>query len=307
MQIFDIQVLPEVWFMLNLIALLSGFGLLSAVAVLQRPAPARGTTEMLSVLFSFFLLAGVSFIGSYRGVVGRDPEPFTNFVLGLAVGVTLLAELRFVVRFRRRGGARRRMRTMVGLGAAAVVFWFAALAAGRAVQAASVMLNLVLVSFTFLCAHTAFELARRTPEAQWRPMFRGFATASAIVSGAYFLSWLLLTFVVPDLAIARSELVFVLGYIAGNIRLLAGLVRTFQEDLAARSHIKPSAAFGELYGLTPREREILERLFDGNTNAKIGHELCISVRTVDTHMVNIFKKCRVSSRYELFKLLRRHT
>lgn len=307
MSAFDIQVLPEVWFILNLVALLSGFGLLSAVAVLQKPAPAQGTNEMLSVLFGFFLLAGVSFIGSYRGVVGRDPEPFTNFVMGLAVAVTLLAEFRFILRFRRRRGVRRRARLLLGVGSAAMTLWFAAVISARGLLTASVLLHLTLVSFTVLCAHTAFELTRRSQAAQWRPMFRGFAVASAIVSGAHLLSWLLVKFVMPDLVIARSELVFVLGYIVANIRLLTGLVRTFQEEMAGRSHIKPSAAFAESYGLTRRELEILELVFDGNTNARIGDQLCISVRTVDTHLVNIFKKCQVRSRYELFKLLRKHT
>ena len=45
--------------------------------------------------------------------------------------------------------------------------------------------------------------------------------------------------------------------------------------------------------LTAREREILELIAKGSTNAEIGDKLFISTRTVDTHRNNIMKKLNI--------------
>ena len=47
-----------------------------------------------------------------------------------------------------------------------------------------------------------------------------------------------------------------------------------------------------------REREVIKQAAMGKSNKQIGDELCISERTVQTHMVNIFQKLRVGSRTE---------
>jgi len=49
------------------------------------------------------------------------------------------------------------------------------------------------------------------------------------------------------------------------------------------------------YGLTPREREILERLTEGHLQKYIARELLLSRHTVDTHLRNIFGKLHVHS------------
>jgi len=50
------------------------------------------------------------------------------------------------------------------------------------------------------------------------------------------------------------------------------------------------------YGLSPREQEVLDRLVDGHTYKKIA-ELChISVGTVRSHIMNIYRKLEVNSR-----------
>jgi DNA-binding NarL/FixJ family response regulator len=42
--------------------------------------------------------------------------------------------------------------------------------------------------------------------------------------------------------------------------------------------------------LTPREREILQLIAEGNTNKQIGKQLFISVKTVETHRLHIMQK-----------------
>jgi DNA-binding CsgD family transcriptional regulator len=49
-------------------------------------------------------------------------------------------------------------------------------------------------------------------------------------------------------------------------------------------------------GLTPREVEVLRLVAQGLTNFKVASELVISPRTVNTHLSNIFRKLKTSSR-----------
>ena len=54
------------------------------------------------------------------------------------------------------------------------------------------------------------------------------------------------------------------------------------------SHIK--------FDLSKRETQILDLISKGYTNPDISHDLCISINTVKTHIVNIFNKIGVSDR-----------
>ncbi len=56
----------------------------------------------------------------------------------------------------------------------------------------------------------------------------------------------------------------------------------------------------DIYGLTPREREILVMIALGLSNKDAARRLKLSVRTVETHRLNIRKKTRASSRRDLF-------
>lgn len=49
-------------------------------------------------------------------------------------------------------------------------------------------------------------------------------------------------------------------------------------------------------GLTDREREVLQLLARGRTNAQIAQELFLSTKTIRNHMSNVFAKMQVSDR-----------
>jgi DNA-binding NarL/FixJ family response regulator len=50
--------------------------------------------------------------------------------------------------------------------------------------------------------------------------------------------------------------------------------------------------------LTEREMEVLRMVTKGSSNKEIADRLCLSVRTIQGHLANIFNKLRVSSRTE---------
>lgn len=53
--------------------------------------------------------------------------------------------------------------------------------------------------------------------------------------------------------------------------------------------------------LSPREREILQYIAEGKTNASIAEKLTLSVRTVESHRLNLMKKLRINSHADLVK------
>ncbi len=58
---------------------------------------------------------------------------------------------------------------------------------------------------------------------------------------------------------------------------------------------------GSLDILSPREREILQLIAEGNTNAAIAKKLTLSVRTVEAHRARIMAKLRINSQAELVR------
>lgn len=58
--------------------------------------------------------------------------------------------------------------------------------------------------------------------------------------------------------------------------------------------------------LTAREQEILGQLAQGLTNQGIAKNLCLSVKTVDTHVANLMKKTGVNKRTQLLAYAYEH-
>ncbi len=71
--------------------------------------------------------------------------------------------------------------------------------------------------------------------------------------------------------------------------------------LGAQLAAEPPAADGPPDDLTEREVEILRLIALGHTNAEIGEQLFLSVRTVESHRAHVQQKLRRSSRAELVR------
>ena len=111
----------------------------------------------------------------------------------------------------------------------------------------------------------------------------------------------------------RDEAVAVLERAASELESY-GAVRYRQEaeqelrKLGRRVHRRSAPGKTDGAGvetLTEREAEIAALVTDRHTNPEIAAELFLSVKTVETHMRNIFRKLDVSSRVEVARVLER--
>lgn len=76
-------------------------------------------------------------------------------------------------------------------------------------------------------------------------------------------------------------------------RIRRSLRRFGHAHVNGRAHPEPT---GEMSSLSPREREILTLLAEGNTQTQIAADLVLSPRTVATHIQNLLRKLGVNSR-----------
>ncbi|MGY2491109.1 response regulator [Cupriavidus sp. CP313] len=81
--------------------------------------------------------------------------------------------------------------------------------------------------------------------------------------------------------------------------VLAG--RVFYSARIARGMAEQSPAAGPLDALTPRERDILRGIGRGLANKEIAAQLGVSVRTVETHRLNLKRKLGIEGRAGLVK------
>ena len=72
------------------------------------------------------------------------------------------------------------------------------------------------------------------------------------------------------------------------------------------AHLIPEGQLKTIFEekLCDREREVVSYVVHGFANREIADRLCISERTVSTHLVNIYEKLNVHSRAELTALVR---
>ncbi|MBC8154863.1 MAG: response regulator transcription factor [Bacteroidetes bacterium] len=86
----------------------------------------------------------------------------------------------------------------------------------------------------------------------------------------------------------------------------APMSRTIARKIAGSFHAN-SPTDSALASLTPREREILERLAKGHSHKEVALELFVSPTTVRKHIFNIYEKLQVHSKVEAVnKYLGRH-
>jgi two-component system response regulator NreC len=99
---------------------------------------------------------------------------------------------------------------------------------------------------------------------------------------------------------------YVLKHAAGvelvqAIRTAASGGTWLNPDLGARMAAAPDGPVGALADLSDREVEVLRLIALGHTNNEIAEQLCLSVRTIESHRAHIQQKLGVSTRSELVR------
>jgi DNA-binding CsgD family transcriptional regulator len=84
---------------------------------------------------------------------------------------------------------------------------------------------------------------------------------------------------------------------------LAAFAERARRELAATGETVRARTVGAVTALTPQEAYIARLARDGRTNAEIGSQLFLSVRTVEWHLRKIFTKLGIGSRRELHAVL----
>lgn len=85
--------------------------------------------------------------------------------------------------------------------------------------------------------------------------------------------------------------------------LIEGVRHALEIDARRRAGAAEMALVEErLQSLTPRERQVLERLLDGKPNKLIARDLDVSVRTVEIHRSNLMLKMGAKSASHLARL-----
>ena len=89
-----------------------------------------------------------------------------------------------------------------------------------------------------------------------------------------------------------------------NAQLIAAVRAALERDAAHRADAEHAAhVVRQLDRLTPREREVLERVVAGRHNREIAAELGISARTVEVHKAKIMDKLGVERLPDLIRLV----
>ncbi|MDC7124198.1 MAG: helix-turn-helix transcriptional regulator [Spirochaetales bacterium] len=106
------------------------------------------------------------------------------------------------------------------------------------------------------------------------------------------------------------ELLFLFSFIPGEIAIIIRFIffficamytAIFQPWKKTKSIDKAAVMFG----LSPREKDVLGLIMEGKTNDLIAEELFISLSTVKTHVARIFEKTGARNRLEAASLCRK--
>jgi len=86
---------------------------------------------------------------------------------------------------------------------------------------------------------------------------------------------------------------------SGGSFLSPSISKKLVEDYVRRT--RSEADLGEIQKLTPREREVLQLIAEGQSNREIAEDLYLSVKTVETHKAHLMDKLDLHNTADLTK------
>ena len=306
--------MEQLWLLLSLTSLVSGFGLVVALLFLKRLAPVT-LPPVLTAMLALLIMGVASLTGVYLRVISLPRSLlFYRLLNAFAWGFGAYAMSRFV-QADRHLGADSRLTTSTAipplLGIVVLLGAFVAahppadggvLRSDRLQAFIMTTIEAVVSLFAIWTGVRALRRARSTSSRPWRAYLRGFGIALLLLIPANLLDFSVTVALRLSGSPARDGFVFAAGYGIANVVLIISIVRGIR---LTGSDVPPAIprTFVDAFGITPREREVIEKLLDGKSDRQIAEELFISPRTVDTHLRSIFRKCQVSSRLHLTRLV----
>ena len=128
-----------------------------------------------------------------------------------------------------------------------------------------------------------------------------FIVISSIFAGILILDILISTLPIPQLALVdnMSLPAYTIALNIGAFFLSKNILN--QPPLLEEGRVSETCV--EHYGLTKREREIINHIIDGKTNRRTAEDLFISAKTVENHLYSIYRKMEVRNRVHLISVL----
>jgi DNA-binding CsgD family transcriptional regulator len=305
--------MQQLWLSFSVLSVVTGFGLLVAVVFMMRLAPTVSPPPVLPVLLGFLLMGLASVGGVYLRVLGLERSILGYRILNAAAwGFGAFAGLSYVVAELRdglRGWRRVAPPAVLGVAVAAAAFLAAhPPGAGAAGASTAVMLGveLVVAALVIGVGVLALRRSRRTRSRPWRALLRGVGIAFLVLIPANLLDFAVSLAVRAYGGTMRDGFVFAAGYGVANVALIAAIIRGVRLSVGGGEVPAVPQQWVDVYGITRREREIVDKVLQGKSDRQIAEELYISPRTVDTHLRSVFRKCGVGSRMQLSRQIREY-
>ena len=185
---------------------------------------------------------------------------------------------------------------------------------------------LVILSFMLVCSTIVFadflnwilfcELAREEPQRKTVIVaFGRFFIYSGMLLGCWIGRYLIRVFGYGETGPSWTVILCVVVIVLVALMVFVNAVEQYRVDAIFRDFARKTPRDFALndhlieqvkadYGLTPRECEVMQLLYEGLTAPQIQTRLVISLNTVNSHMKRIYKKLGVHNRVELYNKIK---
>lgn len=253
---------------------------------------------------------------AYYLVVGGSPSAlaFKTLLAFVAISIFAMAFAIIAAMERLRGGKGAGNRTIAALIAVSLCL-FASLFSCSVDPAAGVV-RFTAFAFSLLCLPVAIvysamlgvAFVMHMPAGNERSCLKGTAVVTIV-----FFPFFLVSLLMPGLAGSIPIGVNMFSVIPFSVfyLVLSAVFAIFANrryfslldgsKVAANIAPFPDDDFCREWGISPREREVMTLMLEGNDNKSIARALGISTNTVKVHASNVFRKLGVQSRFELTK------
>ena len=285
------------------VATFAAFGVALALAVvahLRRPLPWMGSYLTYHAAYALWLLV-LTYSFFAAAYLPRAPHAVaaTAAALRLLVSAVILWSypgLVMGISDAPAAGALRRLRLVAVATILAPSAVLVSLGASPpALGLLNILFNASLLGVSVFALLTLHPLARTAYGGVLRPFLWVSAAfyTYALIAGCILVGW----------GISSATVAALSGALYCLPWSLAVAVATFRH-LTSAPQPSVSSELIAAFGLTPREAEIVNLVIAGRPNKEIAKACAISLRTVETHLRNVFRKCDVRSRTELAHLVR---